>query len=331
MFSANPPLALVVGIVGTWLGAELLVRGSSALALRLGVRPLVVGMTVVAFGTSAPEAVASLTAVRFGAPGMALGNILGSNIANIGLILGILGILRPIEVNRNGIRAELRMLIGVTALAVVLAFLPPDRGYQVYDGAILLLGLALFLRHYLRHGREAAAFPVLKEDGSPRNVKVSRGIVWSSVITVAGLALLVYGATQLVGAARTIAQQLGISEEVIGATVVAVGTSLPELAASVVAVVRGHHEIGVGNILGSNILNLLFVLGMTSTVGAKYTESSQGVVIPYDPSSTPLFLIAMCFFTVLMVPILRRHSRVERVEAAGLLGLYFVFCAIAYF
>jgi cation:H+ antiporter len=322
------PFALLLGIAGTWLGAELLVRGSSALALRLGVRPLVVGMTVVAFGTSAPEAVASLAAVRMGAPGLALGNVLGSNIANIGLILGILGILHPIEVDRDGIRDELRMLLATTALAVLLALLPPTRGYQFYDGIILLVGLVFFLRHYLLHGRIGKVLDVPAEG---ENAKGQRGIVPSSLLTAAGLALLIYGATLLVGGARTIAQQLGISEEVIGATVVAVGTSLPELAASVVAVVRGEHEIGVGNLLGSNILNLLFVLGISITMGGRHAEAPGGAIIPYDPASTPLFLIAMCIFTVLVVPILRRHARVERMEAAGLLTLYLIFCVIAYF
>jgi len=306
---------LVGGAIGTWFGAEILVRGSTRIAFRMGVRPMVVGMTIVAFGTSAPEAVASLTAARMGSGGLALGNVLGSNIANIGLILGILGLLRPIHVPWARVSAEVKILVAVTLLGIALALFP--RGFSVYDGIILLLGLVLFTWYYVRSGHAIKETPLegVIDPGEG-------GMLLPSLMVVLGLAFLVGGATVLVTGARAIALQLGIDESVIGATMVAVGTSLPELAASVVAVLRGQHEIGVGNILGSNILNLLFVLGISACFG--------GAEIPYESGSTGFLLMVMLLFTLAVIPIMRRHGRVERPEAAMLLTLYIVFSIYVY-
>lgn len=306
---------LVGGALGTWFGAEILVRGASRIAFRMGVRPMVVGMTIVAFGTSAPEAVASLTAARMGSGGLALGNVLGSNIANIGLILGILGLLHPIQVPWARVSAEVRILVAVTLLGIFLAFFP--RGFALYDGVILLLGLAIFTWYYLKSGH-AIVEPPLEGAIDPGQGSMALPVF----MVVLGLAFLVGGATVLVTGAKAVALQLGIDESVIGATMVAVGTSLPELAASVVAVLRGQHEIGVGNILGSNILNLLFVLGVSATFG--------GASIPYESGSTGLLLVVMLLFTLAIIPIMRRHGRVERPEAAILLTLYIVFSIYVY-
>ena len=311
-------IQVVLGIAMTWLGAEMLVRGSSRIALRLGVRPMVVGMTIVAFGTSMPEAVACLTAARMGSVGLALGNVLGSNIANIGLILALLGLLRPIEVPWERLWGEVRILLMVTGLAIVLALFP--RGYNFVDGCILLLGMALFLRHYFldtqRNRKDLPARPQGEED-RPRELFLS------VILVLGGLALLVAGATILVKGARTMAGLLGVAEDVVGATMVAVGTSLPELAASIVALLRGEQEIGVGNILGSNIFNLLFVLGITAVAG--------GNAIPYNPSTTGMLLTVMALFTLVSIPILKRHGRVERPEAALLLVGYLVFSVLVYY
>ncbi len=311
---------LMIGVAGTWVGAEMLVRGSSRIALHLGVRPMVVGMTIVAFGTSAPEAVASLTAARMGSPGLALGNVLGSNIANIGLILGLLGLLRPIAVPWERIKGEILLLVGMTALATGLALY--QRGFQIWDGWILLAALGFILYHYALDARRnrqevlLARPPAVEGDEDPR-------FLLSTVLAVGGLILLIAGAAILVRGARSAAGLLGVPEDIIGATMVAVGTSLPELAASVVALLRGEQEIGVGNILGSNIFNLLFVLGLTVVAG--------GGSIPYNVSTTGLLLGVMWLFTLAVIPLLRRHGRLERPEAALLLVGYLVFSVLVYF
>ncbi len=308
-------ILVVVGALGTWLGAEMLVRGATRIAFRLGVRPMVVGMTVVALGTSAPEAVSSLTAARLGSGGLALGNVLGSNIANIGLILGILGLMRPIQVSWALVRSEIRILVAVTCLGVALALFP--RGFSVLDGVILLAGLGLFCWYYLRSDHAVSETPL-----SGQEITREGGVVFPLSMVLLGLVFLVGGAAALVNGARTVALRMGIDESVVGATLVAVGTSLPELAASIVAVLRGQHEIGVGNILGSNILNLLFVLGISATFGGHF--------IPYDSKSTGFLLFVMVFFTLAVIPILHRHGRVERPEAAALLLLYIAFSIYVY-
>ncbi len=314
------PMAIVLiacGVIGTWLGAEMLVRGSSKIALQLGVRPMVVGMTIVAMGTSAPEAVASLTAARMGSAGLALGNVLGSNIANIGLILGLLALIRPITVPWARLKGEILLLGGVTVLAIVLALFP--RGFQLVDGWILLAAMALFLRHYILDAQRNRQETLLARPPQAAGV----GMALSGVLVVMGLVLLVAGASVLVRGARSVAELLGVPEDIVGATMVAVGTSLPELAASIVALLRGEHEIGVGNILGSNIFNLLFVLGLTVVAG--------GHPIAYHRQTTGVLLLVMVVFTAGVIPILHRHGRVERAEAAVLLTAYAAFSVLVYF
>ena len=310
--------AVAGGLVILVCGGEFLVSGAVRLARRLGMSSLLIGLTVVAFGTSMPELFVSLTAALEDHVEIMVGNVVGSNIANIGLILALLGLLRPIEVPWERLWGEVRILLMVTGLAIVLALFP--RGYNFVDGCILLLGMALFLRHYFldtqRNRKDLPARPQGEED-RPRELFLS------VILVLGGLALLVAGATILVKGARTMAGLLGVAEDVVGATMVAVGTSLPELAASIVALLRGEQEIGVGNILGSNIFNLLFVLGITAVAG--------GNAIPYNPSTTGMLLTVMALFTLVSIPILKRHGRVERPEAALLLVGYLVFSVLVYY
>lgn len=308
-------LWLAGGVVGTWFGAELLVRGSARIALTLGIRPMVVGLTVVAFGTSSPEAVVSLVAAAKDSAGIAVGNVFGSNIANVGLILGTVCLLHPVRVLWREVRLDTSFMVLATFVAAAFAMTGHlDRP----AGAVMLGMLALSLLYYIRGGHAPGGDTALEAEipDVPRP-----GLLWPIAQSVLGLLLLVGGAHLLVSAAEAVALQFGISQEVIGATMVAVGTSLPELAASVVAVVRGHHEIGIGNIIGSNQMNLLFVLGGVCMFGdVEASDQVRQVIVPIT-----------LVFTVALIPMMATGGRVGRAEGALLLAGYAAFAAASYF
>jgi cation:H+ antiporter len=315
--NARAWLELMAGIAATWIGAELLVRGAAHLALRFGVRPLVVGLTVVALGTSSPEAVVSFVAARQGNAGIALGNVLGSNIANVGLILGLVCILRPIPVRWKILRPDLFLMLGATALAayaVLQSWLVP------IVGVILLLILCLSLVYY---ARSSQVLPGMEREREIEAQAPSRAWI-CALQAAAGLAILVFGARWLVVGASAIARDLGIPDEIIGATMVAVGTSLPELAASLVAVFRGHHDISIGNIIGSNLMNLLFVLG-----GVCVLAGEGG--IPVDLQARRVLVPVMLVYSFLLWPLLVRRDRLGRGVGFALFGGYLAFAAGVYF
>ncbi|MCB9888368.1 MAG: calcium/sodium antiporter [Planctomycetes bacterium] len=251
-------LLIVAGLLALLVGAELLVRGSAWIAEALGVRKLVVGLTVVAIGTSAPELVVSMIAACQGEVGIVLGNVYGSNIANIALILGVVAALRAIRCDESKLRFETVWLL----LASALAFVPFALGSYVRPFGVVLVGLiCAFLALLVK--RERAGRPPRPIDHTPRPMRawmVHIGLV------LAGLAALVQGGSWLVDGAVEVAKAAGVSSTVIAATIVAIGTSLPELATSVVAARRGHPELAVGNVVGSNIFNVLMVLGVTASV-----------------------------------------------------------------
>jgi len=254
-------VADVVSLVGGLLllvgAATLLVRGAAALALRLGLTPLVVGLTVVAFGTSAPELVVSVRAALDGAGGIAIGNVVGSNIANVGLVLGVAVLIRPILADPSLFHRDLPTLLGVTVLAS--AFLL-DGAVGRVEGALLIGGLVVYLIWSVRAAHAEQAVVDLP-------VQAPEGPAWrDAALVVAGLAGLVLGADWFVGGAVGLAEAAGVSAAVIGLTVVAIGTSLPELATTVVAALRGESEIAVGNVVGSNLFNLLGILGGAALV-----------------------------------------------------------------
>lgn len=294
-------------------------RGSVRLALRAGLAPLVVGLTVVALGTSAPEAVVSIVAAAEGSSGIALGNVLGSNIANIGLILGIITLLHPLRSPWRRLKRDYFVMLATSfaAAALILGGVVPRWG-----GFVLLAAQLLLLAGYVRSARKGDdphAEELLAEVGEVE-VEAQGGILWPLVQAAIGLGLLVVGARVLVGAAVAIATALGIPEEIVGVTMVAVGTSLPELAASVVAVLRGHHDIGLGNILGSNVMNLLFVLGGASAIAP--IEVHEAVLTGPLPW--------MIGYALVLGIMLRTHDRISRGEGALLLGSYLVFCWMSY-
>lgn len=250
-------LALILGgLVLLVLGGDRLVRGAVGLALRLGISPLVVGLTVVAFGTSAPEMIVSISAALSGATDIALGNVVGSNIANVLVILGVSALVAPIIVRGHDLRESWGMMMAASALLIVLAFLGP---LTIGHGAVLLVALVLTVWRQIATGQGA-------DEELPDAPAAREG--WGPVILalVIGLVALPVGAQMLVSGAVDIARVLGISEAVIGLTLVAVGTSLPEMAASVAAALRGRSDLALGNVVGSNIFNILAILGITSLI-----------------------------------------------------------------
>jgi len=253
------------GLVLLYYGAEGLVRGGSNLGLQLGLSPLVVGLTIVAFGTSAPELAVSLNAVLADRPDVAIGNVVGSNIANIGLILGLSALVSPILINVRLIRIDIPIMIGTSLLFCLLMW---NGLLSRFDGGLLLTGIIVFTVFSIIAARRAGA--QTQEDYGEeleREVHTGQRKWWlDTAMVVGGLALLILGGRFLVDGAIEIARFAGLSEAVIGLTIVAVGTSLPEMATSILAAARKLGDIAAGNIIGSNIFNILGILGASALV-----------------------------------------------------------------
>ncbi len=296
------------GLVLLVLGADLLVRGASRLSLSLGVSPLVVGLTVVAFGTSAPELAVSVQGALNGQSDIAIGNVVGSNIFNVLFILGLSALITPLVVHRQIVRKEVPIMIGVSALLWLLA---ADGALGLFDGVLLTSLLLIYVGVLYWQSRKAPADNQSDElpEGGPW---LDRTWVQLLLIVV-GLALLVLGSRWLVAAAIAFAQKLGISELVVGLTIVAAGTSLPEVATSIIAALKGQRDIAVGNVVGSNIFNILAVLGLTSLVAPGD--------IPVAASALRFDIPIMLVVAFACLPVMFNGYRIERWEG----GLFFAF------
>ena len=310
-------IELVAGLVLLLVCGDLFVRGAVGVAEALKVSPLVIGLTLVGFGTSLPELVASLEAARLGAPGIAVGNVVGSNIANVLLILGVAALISPIAVSAGTFRLNGPVLLGASLLAVFIFYLGT---IGRIGGLALLLLLAAFTFAAWWSGRQGGDDPGLRhlaeeiEDTPPRRAP----LVVYLALTVGGLVGIVFGANLLVQGAVALARQVGISDTVIGLTVVAVGTSLPELATSVVAAIRRHGDVALGNVIGSNIFNILGILGATAL---------------YRPIAVPEEIIQLDSWVMLLAAVLvivfsMTRAKVERWEGALLLGGYAAYLAV---
>jgi cation:H+ antiporter len=303
----------VVGLVLLIAGAELLVRGASSLAATLGISPLVVGLTVVAFGTSAPELAVSLQSSLSGQADLAFGNVVGSNICNVLLILGLSAAVAPLIVHQQLIRVEVPLMIGASLLVLLLAV---DGDIGRLDGGLLAVGAVAYTTFAIRHSRKAQR----QGDDTPvESAKVvpargAAGILLQLVLVAAGLGLLVLGSRWLVDGAVAVAQALGVSERIIGLTVVAAGTSLPELATSVMASIKGERDIAVGNVVGSNLFNLLVVLGFSSAL------SPEGIRVP--PDALAADLPVMIAVSVACLPIFFTSNLIARWEGVLFLAYY---------
>ncbi|MDX1394893.1 MAG: calcium/sodium antiporter [Gemmatimonadota bacterium] len=301
-------LEILAGLALLVVGGEGLVRGSSALAGQLGVSRLAIGLTVVAIGTSAPELVVSLDAVLEGAYDISVGNVVGSNIANVALILGIAALLRPARVSANVARVHVPLM---TVVSLALVGTLASGAISRIEGVALLVGLVAYIRFTLWEARlQHLDEHELEEFASA--TPTAPGRVWHAAgLVVGGLGALVIGARLLVGAAVVLATAVGVSEAAIGLTVVAVGTSLPELSASVVAARRGQGDIAVGNVVGSNLFNVLGIVGVTASV----RPLAPGGIGSSD-------LTAMLAVALLLAVFASTRLVLGRVEGALLLCVY---------
>ncbi len=302
-------LLLAAGIALLIGGGEALVRGASALAYHFGVSPLVVGLTVVAFGTSAPELAVNVVAATRGSGALSFGNIIGSNIANIGLVIGVTAMIKPVSIPLPIITREIPMMTLAAAAAIALAFDAlltegPDR-FDRGDGVILLLFFSVFLYYTVSDAlRQRAGAHNVRPEGTNLPLAVT--------LTALGFAGLILGGRFTVDAAVELARALGLSEAIIGMTIVAIGTSLPELVTSVISVLRGQSDLAVGNVVGSNIFNLLFVLGITSSID----------VVPV-PAGGHEDLLIVAGLSALLLPLSINPGRaVPRIGGVFLFAIY---------
>lgn len=297
------------GLVLLPLGAKGLVRGSTGIALRLGVTALVVGLTIVAFGTGSPELVLGIQAAARGDSGIALGNVIGSNISNIALVLGLAAVVRPMRVRSELVRREVPIMIAVTLMLVTLL---SDGWLSRLDGVFLLLGAVLYTVLAYTAAKRAGVSPVAEEfDDAYANGRPALAD-WMSIIV--GLVALLGGAQLLLQGGVFLASAFGISQVVVGLTVVAIGTSLPELATSVAAAAREEADVAFGNVIGSNVLNILAVLGATAIVRP---FAVQGL----HATDLAVFVLS----AVILLPLLRRGWVLDRREGGLLLCGYVVY------
>ncbi|MBW3535186.1 MAG: calcium/sodium antiporter [Gemmatimonadetes bacterium] len=309
--SPSVVLLFVAGLVLLTVGAEGLVRGATRLAAAAGIPPLVVGLTVVAYGTSAPEVAVSVRSAFGGQAALALGNVVGSNVFNVLFILGLSAIVSPLLVQRQLVRLDVPFMIGVSFLPVLLGL---DGTIGRWDGVFLVVLAVAYTILLLRMGRAEPMDGTVVPEGTLLATTVK-----SLLFLLGGLALLVVGAEWLVEGAVIFARSLGVSDVVVGLTVIAAGTSLPELATSVVASLRGQRDIAVGNVVGSNVFNILAVLGITSAVAPEGIPVPTGV-LTFD-------LPVMVAVALACLPIFFTGWRIERWEGAVFLAYYVIYIA----
>ncbi len=303
----------VLGLLLLVAGAELLVRGASRLAARLGISPLVIGLTVVAFGTSTPELAVTVQAGLAGQADIAVGNIVGSNIFNVLFILGLAALIVPLVVSQQLVRLEVPLMIGVSVLFLVMAL---DGRISGFDGMLLFAGIVAYTVFTVRQSRKESAAvraEYAQEYGDGQSAGRGR-LPLQIALIVAGLVLLVLGAHWLVGGAVVIARHFGVSELIIGLTIVAAGTSLPEVATSIVAALRGERDIAVGNVVGSNIFNILAIAGIASMVTPGGLEVAPAL-IRFD-------IPVMIAVALACLPIFASGHLIARWEGALFLGYY---------
>ena len=299
---------VVAGLVLLILGAELLIRGASRLAAAFNVPPLIIGLTIVSFGTGAPELVVGVSAAFEDAPGIALGNVVGSNIINVLAVLGLSAAVAPLVVASRLVRLDVPIMIGVSVVLLLMAL---NDNIGRVEGAVLLAGFFAYIGFLLLRRRLA---PESEAPEAPEVRRTPLGLGRDALITVAGGAILAVGANRLVDGASNVAAEIDVSEMVIGLTVVAVGTSLPELVTSIVAAMRGQRDIAVGNVVGSNIFNILAVAGSSALAGG-------GLAV--EPSAVNFDIPVMLAAAVACFPVFLSGYRIERWEGWLFVG-YFV-------
>ena len=294
-------LLTIVGLVILCFGGSWLVSGGVAIAKKLRISQMIIGLTIVAYGTSTPELAASMAAVVGSHTDLILGNVVGSNISNIGMVIGICAIISPLVVKKATTRKEVPIMIGVTLLLIAMSV---DGEISQYDGVILVAGLIAFTAYTLSRAKKERSEVI--EDSTATKTSVPRAIA----LIVIGAALLYFGGFLTVENAVLIAENLGISETVIGITIIAIGTSLPELITSVIAIRKGHTDIGIGTIVGSNIYNILMILGISSVI--------TGIAVVPDIFTHYFIMIG---FSIVLITFLR-SGIIPRPAGVGLVIAY---------
>lgn len=316
-------LMIAAGLAGLFFGGEWLVKGSSRLARSFGISALIIGLTIVAIGTSTPELIVSVDAALRGSSDISVGNIIGSNIANIGLILGIAGLISPMVVKTSLVRREIPIMVGVTLLLLLLV---GDGTISQGDGLLLLVGMVAFISLLIYAEQRASAAEQALEAGVEAELEAeidgnitAKQRPREALRVVLGIALLVVGARLTVDGAVALARGIGVSELVIGITLVAVGTSLPELATSVVAAFRGEADISIGNVVGSNIANILLILGVTSVISP----------VSVAPQIIRLDIWVALGFALVLFPF-ALNQKLTRWEAGVLLAVYIGYILVTF-
>ena len=305
-------IILLAGAILLYIGSEALVKGSSSTALLFAVKPVIVGLTIVSLATSAPELLVSLVASMKGSGDISIGNILGSNVINIALVLGLTALISKVDINRSIIRFELPYMVGVS---VLFWFLCKDCRIGVMDGVILLTLLGVFLLIGIRNAKDK------NNKGAPQAEKSFRILFKNTVLIIAGIFGLAWGADLVVRKAIFLAEAAGLSQAFIGISVVAVGTSLPELATSVVAAAKGESDISVGNIVGSNLFNICLVMGSVGILNpARINCSLLYFEIPF------MILLAVLLYIASLM-----KNRLNTLTGGAFILFFIAYIAIAYF
>lgn len=314
-------LLFFFGLFLLYLGAEFLVRGASKIALMARINPLIVGVTVVAFGTSSPEIIVSFVAALSNKADVAVGNIVGSNIANIGLILGISAVIRAVKLRKTKIAAEVFWMLGASVLFILFSL---NGMLDQWEGIVLFIALLIFVvisvRISLQQRNNNSEFvdePIGRIRSLPKLIQL---LIFASLVVI-GIVILVWGSKVTIDSAIFIAREFGISEIIIGLTLVAFGTSLPELATAIISIIKRENAILIGNVIGSNIFNLLCVGGLVSSF----------VKIPIKERVIEFDLPAMMFISLLLLPVVFKWNKIPRFLGLFLLVLYFSYITLSFF
>ncbi len=299
---------IIAGLAALYYGGEMLVTASVRIARSLKLSPFLIGATVIGFGTSSPELSVSILAALEGAPELAMGNVIGSNIANIGLVLGLTALIAPLSIRRSLFLIESPPLIIATLLILFLAW---DSSLLRWEGCLMLILLACHLFVSLQ---KAKGDEIEIEEEEETSLFAGKALPWQAVLALLGLGLLLSGAHYLVEGGVNIARSFGISEWFIGVSIIALGTSLPEISSSLIAAKKGHGEMAIGNIFGSNIFNILMVLGATATIAPLYIKENIHADILYSTGITAMLLL-----------FLFRQMDLKKLEGGILLVAYFFY------
>ena len=315
---------LIIGIALLVKGADWLVDGASGLSSSFGVSPLFIGLTVVAFGTSAPELAVSISAAMKGSGSIAISNVVGSNIANIALVIGFSAILAPLAISKTTVRKELPFNILISFALMAMLLRGAKYGLDRYDGFVLIIFLIIFMEYTLmmaksdRERKRLENTAILSEED---NEKIKKVRIKNGVLTLIGLAMVVFGADLTVDSATEIALQLGISEALVGLTMIAIGTSLPELVTSVTAILKKQDDLAIGNIVGSNIFNICLILGVSSII------KPIGVIVDHYWAD----ILFMSMLAVFLLITTMKKSKITRLEGSFFFASYVAYIIIISF